>query len=711
MKHVKFHLNRFLRRVRIHGGEFDTSARAMYRNEVVYPLQADLRIVRRSTNERKQMSTKTTFKRIALVTVAALGFGVLSTVPSSAVHQADQLTLSASTATQTTAETYTATAATATIAFQSSGEADSMSVTASIVSAPAGSTAYPWLRLVETSSAVVAGTAAKLKTAYGTQLPPHADTLLAGQANALTAFVSSSAGASSVTAVSAKFAVYMASNSDAKVAPVLAGTYVIKLTPAVAGGGGALQSVAQNVTITVTTAASLDKVPSATLSTVRLTKGDTTTPTTVDTDDTIVASKASTAAVATIKIDQLNAAGSANASESITAIVTGQGVINTGAAAYSGSIGAVKLTELATAKARVLSAKAGDIIQIFADGGSGAGTVTLTSSSGVAMGSVKVTFFDTKPVTVTTTVKKAYIAAGATTTKVLSVVVADASGNLVTNATVTAYPTDTATTVASQTAQTCTLNATSTGYDCSLVGASATKFGPVGYTVKAVGTDAAKTEVKSTTASVTYSDIVAAKVTITGAATGTPGELVTYTLTATDKNGYPIADTSYNNAASATLYGTGFFFEEITASGWATAPFGLTDTITTVSGVATSKAALPIAGTAKGTWTLLGDGTAAEGAIAKAISGTDVVVSTDVSNPGVDAAAAAAEEATAAANDATDAALSAAEAAEAATAMAQEAVDAVAELSASVTKLISALRAQITTLTNLVVKIQKKVKA
>ena len=48
---------------------------------------------------------------------------------------------------------------------------------------------------------------------------------------------------------------------------------------------------------------------------------------------------------------------------------------------------------------------------------------------------------------------------------------------------------------------------------------------------------------------------------------------------------------------------------------------------------------------------------------------------------------------------------------EAATAMAQEAVDAVAELSASVTKLISALRAQITTLTNLVVKIQKKVRA
>ena len=46
--------------------------------------QAELRTVRGSTNERKHMSTKTTFKRIALVTVAALGFGVLSVAPSNA---------------------------------------------------------------------------------------------------------------------------------------------------------------------------------------------------------------------------------------------------------------------------------------------------------------------------------------------------------------------------------------------------------------------------------------------------------------------------------------------------------------------------------------------------------------------------------------------------------------------------------------------------
>jgi hypothetical protein len=87
----------------------------------------------------------------------------------------------------------------------------------------------------------------------------------------------------------------------------------------------------------------------------------------------------------------------------------------------------------------------------------------------------------------------------------------------------------------------------------------------------------------------------------------------------------------------------------------------------------------------------------------------------DVSVTGVDSgaqtAADAAAEATDAANAATDAANAAAEAADAATAAAQDAADAVAALSAQVATLISGLKAQLTALTNLVIKIQKKVKA
>jgi hypothetical protein len=74
---------KFLRRVRIHGGECGAVARALHHEVKGLSLyQADLEKSSGSTNERKQMSTKTTFKRIALATVAALGFGLLTSSPS-----------------------------------------------------------------------------------------------------------------------------------------------------------------------------------------------------------------------------------------------------------------------------------------------------------------------------------------------------------------------------------------------------------------------------------------------------------------------------------------------------------------------------------------------------------------------------------------------------------------------------------------------------
>jgi hypothetical protein len=80
-------------------------------------------------------------------------------------------------------------------------------------------------------------------------------------------------------------------------------------------------------------------------------------------------------------------------------------------------------------------------------------------------------------------------------------------------------------------------------------------------------------------------------------------------------------------------------------------------------------------------------------------------------NAAAQAAADAAAEATDAANAATDAANAAAEAADAATAAAQDAADAVAALSTQVSEMVNALKKQITALTNLVIKIQKKVRA
>ncbi|CAN2166865.1 hypothetical protein MCEBALA9_01361 [Candidatus Nanopelagicaceae bacterium] len=93
------------------------------------------------------------------------------------------------------------------------------------------------------------------------------------------------------------------------------------------------------------------------------------------------------------------------------------------------------------------------------------------------------------------------------------------------------------------------------------------------------------------------------------------------------------------------------------------------------------------------------------------VSTVTVAVSNSAAADAATAAADAAAEATDAANAATDAANAAAEAADAATAAAQDAADAVAALSTQVSEMVNALKKQITALTNLVIKIQKKVKA
>ena len=72
--------------IRILRGERDASARATH-------LEAATRKFLVTTNERKQMSTKTNFKRIALVAVAALGLGVLSSVPSQATSAGVTVTI------------------------------------------------------------------------------------------------------------------------------------------------------------------------------------------------------------------------------------------------------------------------------------------------------------------------------------------------------------------------------------------------------------------------------------------------------------------------------------------------------------------------------------------------------------------------------------------------------------------------------------------
>jgi len=648
---------------------------------VTSSLRADLRIVRGSTIERKQMSTKTTFKRIALVTVAALGFGVMSVVPSNAVVNADSLTLSAATAAQTTAETQTASSAVATISFLPTAAGDSMSVTASLVSGPAGNTALPYLSVTETASA---GSDSATAIALGAKTEPNNKAVAAAMA------------ASAVTTV--KYAVYV--GKDSLTAPTVAGTYVVKLTPALNGGTtGGGNATAQTLTITVTTAPTLDPV-ATTATSIITTAADTTSAT--DVAVTAIKTADTAAERAIIKVSPKNAAGVA-ATESYTAVVkSGPGSLGelVDGSKNSSTFGS------SAATARVIAVRSNSWIAVYSDGAAGVSTIEIQSKAGVVLATETVTFYGTATSAKSTVASPVIGAASGAGAGAIVVQLFDGTTEI--KDPTTFYVTSSATTVISgayTSTGSLTYDTTEGGFVVNLTGVAA---GTANITVGTKSSATATTGVEAAAVAVRVGSTTVDDVKVAfDKASYLPGELATITVTPVDKDGAILSSSD-----TYTVFATGGIVAPValgtgsqTITGTAAHDGGVAGAGLGTDGAATYKIYMPAyQGTFVFKYTTGTMATTAKSAVARTIS-VDVIAADG------GAAAAAAEEATAAANDATDAALSAAEAAEAATAMAQEGVDAVAELSASVTKLISALRAQITTLTNLVVKIQKKVRA
>ena len=139
-------LFKFPRRVRIHGGECGAVARALHHEaqkdalmsyERASLVPAAIKKALIATIERKQMSTKTTLKRIALVAVSALGFGLLSTVP---VKAAEPAVASLSVGANTPARVGLTTSATVTARYSTAiTESDTVMLAARVLTAPAGS--------------------------------------------------------------------------------------------------------------------------------------------------------------------------------------------------------------------------------------------------------------------------------------------------------------------------------------------------------------------------------------------------------------------------------------------------------------------------------------------------------------------------------------------------------------------------------------------
>jgi hypothetical protein len=565
------------------------------------------------------------FKKIALGLAAAMTFGVMSALPTSAAVNAPTLTIDSATDAVIAGESATAVV---TLSFISETSADTATVISAMFSQPTGSAKSATLSLLETSTASV---------------------VIAG--NNVSANIN--ATVNTPTYVTAKFLVTLST-------PAVAGTYEAKILTTNPVNG-------PTVSWTVTVKAA-DLTPSASTTTSILNAGETTSATV---DALVYAPKAtSTDAAAVIVVTPKNAAGG-SATESILATVTGSGLIGYGTNATTMS-----------ATGRALVIPTGNHIGVFSDGTAGVSTITLTTLTGTVLATEKVTFYGDIARIVATPVKSV-IPTGANASTVKAVAY-DAAGVTVGAGTLNAYSSDVAVVSDSGTAATIVNGEavfTLTGL----------KAGGVAITVKSgtISSNPVSTRVEGAVATVKLSFDKEVYM---------PGEAAIIKIQVLDAAGLPVSGKTHAN-----LFATGGIVSSY-AFGSGSDVLTATSITTDAETVKSYRVFMPLT---ENTITI-----SATGGTSLPLAGQVVTAaSTKVSNEAAKAATKASEEASAAAATAAEAAAAASKAAEAATLKAQEAVDAVTALSAQVATLIAALKKQITYLTNLVLKIQKKVRA
>ena len=540
------------------------------------------------------------------------------------------------------------------------------------MSAPAGNTVSPVLQVSDTSSARVDDSALLSGTgeAAGTQITTQV------------AYVS---GTANTAAVSAKFKVYM---NQATVA----GTYVVKLVPAVVSGGGVIDTTGVTLTITVSTNPATDTV-AASATSIITTAADTTTATDAVVTSVKTANTQAAGRAANIRVGLLNAAGVATTGESFTATIAGPGLL--GSETLDNSLGG-------NAVGRAITVKAGDIVTVFPDGSSGVSTITISSAAGKVLATETLTFYGDATVATATVVKPIISVSGSANQDAILVNLKDAAGTAVTQDTTFYITSDAVSKIAgAYTATAAAVQYSSTngtlgaGFKIPLQGIAA---GSANITVGTKSSATATTGVNAAAVAVRVGSETPASVTVTtDKSSYIPGEKATITVVVKDATGLALADKTYLNIFAAG----GIVADYTLGSGSDTTTASSVDGF--AAGVKTFTVYMPITESdVKFSWTT---GTNFATTAAQGVAGS---VTVNVSSSSGAAAIDAANEATDAANAATDAALAAADAADAATAAAEDASAAVAALAKSVNTALKALKKQITSLTALVNKLLKK---
>ena len=644
------------------------------------------------------MSTKTTFKRIALVAVAALGLGVLSVAPSSATPTGLAIAVTNGTSTIGGAgNSDSSTAGTVNVTSLFDATSDSVTVQMVLKSKPSTGADIGRLYYSETSTALGNGSVVEsVSASNNAPFTPIAVSSASLQNTGLAAGTNMyRIRTGAVGYVGGKF-LFQLDSTTAGDRVVGTYTYTLIAKSYATSSNTPVATVTADISIVIADTAANTALLGGTIDAGRTTAWINAGSTWTSASDSAVSvsSSASATDVAAIKISTFNASGEATP-ESVTATVTGAGVV-----CISGICGK---------SIKVLGTGGVTTFTVRADGTGGVSSIVIATTS-KTFAAKTVNFYAKAASTFSTpSVARPVIGTGSVS-DVVRVTATDATGVPWTGvAYIYATSAASALVAGSATPVACTYDAADLRHECPVSG---TSTGTASFKIIDASTVALATATSSEV-SVRVSTATAASITMAwDKSTYLPGEKAVLRVTVLDSAGLTIP-----TGAITDLYATGAITTNLVVTGVSTT--ATTNSVSPTVAAANSSSDpnnLATAGAITYVYTLpqtTGTLTATvKGGAGLPLAGqVTVTASAEVTNPSADAATDAANEATDAANAATDAALAAADAADAATAAAQDASDAVAALSATVAKLVASLKAQITSLTNLVIKIQKKVKA
>jgi hypothetical protein len=331
--------------IRISRGERDASARATH-------LKAASKKYLETTIERKQMSTTTNFKRIALVAVAALGLGLLSSVPSNAAITGT-IAVTNTNGTATTALADSTTAGSIQVRWLATVATDSVSITTALNTKPTGSNSptlnfYPTDTLTSFSSAVLFPVTRSVANLNDTAVVT---------------------GSGAAGYIAGKFGYQLSE------LPTRAGTYTytLTITPFTSQAAESTKVVTQDVSIVVTAPASASLIASAANSRARLVTGTTVDSETAESLSVSLDATAQAGARASVWVKLVNAANVATAVEDSLTVTIDKGNIGT---ANNAALGKNVIIDYKPA------ASAGGLaFFVFSDGTTGPATITIATKN------------------------------------------------------------------------------------------------------------------------------------------------------------------------------------------------------------------------------------------------------------------------------------------------------------------------------------------